>query len=74
MAEKLNTHQEMLKKLIPFVNSLKDSGFSYLILVGKDETCARYLDGNSEDVEGMLEGLAIVNPSFNECLKNAINK
>lgn len=67
-----NDHQEMLKLLFPLIEHINQKGFGYVIMIGKDETCARYSEGKYDDVVGMLSGLAEKNPQFNAILKDSI--
>lgn len=68
----MTDHEAMLTHLKPLLEHIDQKGFGYLIMIGKDETCARYSQGKYDDVVGMLSGLAEKNPQFNAILKDSI--
>jgi len=64
-------HEELLKILLPLIDFINENGFNYFIVVGKNDTCARYAKGNPAEISAMLCGLMDKNKEIRQVVENA---
>lgn len=57
-------HKELLGLITPLVEHLRQNGYTFLVVAGKDELCSRYMEGTHDDLYGILNGLAKTNKGF----------
>ena len=56
----------------PVLEYLKENGFSFLIVAGKDGTCSRYMEGKRRDVISMIVGLMENNVDVEEVIEESL--
>ena len=66
-------HQELLTLLNPLLDFMSNNGYSFFVVAGKDGVCTRHLQGQYEDVEGMIIGMMKKNRQVNSMIKEIVN-
>jgi hypothetical protein len=64
-------HEELNELMKPLLDFMNENKFNYMLVAGKDGTCARYCNGNKYEVEGMLSGMVKNHPEYKEVFLNA---
>jgi hypothetical protein len=74
MDKQIMTQHEQLNELMnPLLDFMNENNFNYMLVAGKDGTCARYCNGNKYEVEGMLSGMVEKHPEYKEVFLNAVD-
>ena len=68
----MTEHEQLIELLKPVIKFIKEKGFHHLIVIGKDGTCARYLQGQAGELSNMLEPLAERDQLFRDILENTL--
>lgn len=63
------THDELIKLLIPLIDFLDKNNYSYILIAGKDGVCSRFMNGKFIDLGIMLTTLAEQNPEVKDLIK-----
>jgi hypothetical protein len=57
-------HRELINRIDNLLSFCKENNYSFLVLIGKDGQCSRYMEGTFEDIEGMVGAFAKDNKEF----------
>lgn len=68
--KKKSEHDELTDRVNVLIDYMKERGFTFLLVAGKDGTCARHMMGTASDLEGMLFGLAKKNKQVAAIMRN----
>lgn len=61
---------DLLKAFIEYCN---ENSLHYMVIVGKEGVCSRYMRGRQDDMTSMVSGMVENNPKFGQMLKNAFD-
>jgi len=67
---KVQHADDLLKRFIEYCNQ---NSLHYLVIVGKEGVCSRYMRGRQDDMTSMVSGMVENNPKFGQMLKNAFD-
>jgi len=67
---KVQHADHLLKAFIEYCN---ENGLHYMVIVGKEGVCSRYMRGDQCDLTSMVSSMVKNNPKFGELLKNAFD-
>ena len=68
------THTELIEKVRPIIAEMDKEEYNYLIIAGKDGIGMRYMNGQSDDVHGMLLNMAQKNEQLKFILEDIVNR
>lgn len=57
-------HDELTQLLNPLVKFIQENNYSFFLMAGKDGICTRHLQGDFDDITGMIIGLMEKNKQF----------
>jgi hypothetical protein len=64
-------HDKLIELIEPIIAFMEQNKFNFMIVAGKDGTCARYCNGNKYEIMGMLSGMVKKHPNYTEIFLSA---